>query len=276
MKKLCDKPVLFGIAVLLAEPYLAAVFVMLTSGILSSILMLPADGARMLSSVCNIGFVLLLSIPMKKWIRKGYTFGIGRKRLINCCLLLLPFLAECLLYICNGALGSMISSGMDFGTVAGCFLYGLTPGLTEEIIFRGWILGNLLLRWKDKPNGIVGAVAVSSVLFSMAHFYNMLGGQSLIATLNQLAFTLAMGFSMGAAYCRSRNLLGSILFHSFHDFFGLLALQAVGGSAGGSSIGWFQLGLYALIIAYSLFLLRPEKHPEIRRLWEHPTAGTME
>lgn len=80
---------------------------------------------------------------------------------------------------------------------------------SEELVFRGYILGNLLELSKTKWN----ALAVSAVLFALFHVSNT--GISFIAVLN----LILSGLLLGLNYIYTRNLWFSILFHFGWNFF---------------------------------------------------------
>lgn len=70
--------------------------------------------------------------------------------------------------------------------------------ILEETIFRGFLLTSLT-RYMSLP----AAAAVSSVLFAACHL-----------SIRDFPQLVALGFIMGLAYGRSRNLLTSIAIHA--------------------------------------------------------------
>ncbi|WP_164735516.1 CPBP family intramembrane glutamic endopeptidase [Pseudoflavitalea rhizosphaerae] len=79
---------------------------------------------------------------------------------------------------------------------------------SEELVFRGYILGNLLEVSKNKWN----ALAISAVLFALVHMSN--AGISFIAILNLLLAGLLLG--LNCVY--TKNLWFSIFFHFGWNF----------------------------------------------------------
>lgn len=268
MKKLSKKPILFGIALL----FIFFAFMVLALIVVSIPLSITgydnlAQNA-IVAGLVQIGVVLLMTPLAKKWMDNGADFGFGIKNLGFGCLLLLPMLAESVIYILGGYLGGIFAAEMTLKDVAEIFISGLNPGITEEIMFRGWILVSMLYCWKDKKHFALLSVIVSSLFFSLVHMMNMLDGQSFLMTLNQLAFTLAMGFTMAAAFIRSHNILAPIIFHSFHDIFVLMIIYSLGGTQSESGASLIQLVVYLVLIVYSIYLIRPAKEDEIRKLWK--------
>lgn len=75
---------------------------------------------------------------------------------------------------------------------------GVLAPILEETIFRGFLLTSLT-RYMSLPT----AAAVSSVLFAACHL-----------SIRDFPQLVALGFIMGLAYGRSRNLLTSIAIHA--------------------------------------------------------------
>src|SRR5258708_25291372 len=80
---------------------------------------------------------------------------------------------------------------------------------SEELVFRGYILGNLL----DSVGNKWVALVLSSVLFAAFHFTN--------PGIHTLAFVnlLLAGLLLGINYIYTRNLWFSFLFHLSWNFF---------------------------------------------------------
>jgi len=89
------------------------------------------------------------------------------------------------------------------------FFMSLTAGVTEEVIFRGYILTRLtkLLKGKYLP------VIISAVLFSALHYgYN---------SLQELIFAFLIGVVFGAFYQKYRNIKILIVVHFLIDMISL-------------------------------------------------------
>lgn len=93
-------------------------------------------------------------------------------------------------------------------------------GLTEEILWRGWIQGTLTSAWGTYP--AVFAAATSHTLYKTALFVfppsGMIGHQP-----NDLALVavLTFGFGLGLGFLRVRqgSLAGPVVFHMVFDLF---------------------------------------------------------
>jgi len=93
------------------------------------------------------------------------------------------------------------------GTVAAVFSYGVLPGVCEELVFRGAILGAYERRGTKK------AVAVAAVLFALVH--GSLGG---------LPTQLILGAIMGFLAFACDSIYAPMVYHAAHN----LALLLIG------------------------------------------------
>ncbi|APH45921.1 CAAX protease family protein [Microbacterium sp. 1.5R] len=100
-----------------------------------------------------------------------------------------------------------------FEVVATWLLAGLFIGFAEEVLTRGLVVN--LLR-KAGQRELVVAV-ISSALFALLHAGNLLTGQSLFATLIQLAYTFAFGICMYLAMRVTGTIVAPILLHASTD-----------------------------------------------------------
>jgi membrane protease YdiL (CAAX protease family) len=89
----------------------------------------------------------------------------------------------------------------------------LTAGVTEEVIFRGYILTRLLQLTKNP----VVAIVVSSLLFSAMHYkYN---------SLHELIFAFLIGIIFGIYYLKYCNIKAVILVHFLIDIISMTVAQ---------------------------------------------------
>lgn len=102
----------------------------------------------------------------------------------------------------------------------------LLVALTEEIAFRGFVLGHLLAVGVNR----FVALFLSSALFSLMHIFNP--NFSLIAFLN----ILLAGILIGSTYIYTRNLWFAIALHLFWNWLQgpILGFEVSGGRLGGT------------------------------------------
>jgi len=89
-------------------------------------------------------------------------------------------------------------------------------GLIEEVLFRGLMLLVLLKAAEQSKKGIMNAVIVSSVIFGLAHFLNLLEAD-IIRVGTQVVFATGMGVFFSAIYLRTKTLWIPIILHGFFN-----------------------------------------------------------
>ncbi|CCV64727.1 hypothetical protein BN85411500 [Alteracholeplasma palmae J233] len=92
-------------------------------------------------------------------------------------------------------------------------LFMICVGLFEELLFRGILLNVFIKVFENKENKELKALMVSSLLFGMVHFLNILGGQHYLVTIGQVIYTISLGLIFGLIYLKSGNLIAAIIAH---------------------------------------------------------------
>ncbi|WP_053596656.1 MULTISPECIES: CPBP family intramembrane glutamic endopeptidase [Lysinibacillus] len=137
---------------------------------------------------------------------------------------------------------------------------------------RGILLNGFIKAWIHKTNMIWLSVIGSSMLFSIAHAGNMLAGQAVDATMQQLLDTTGMGFFFAAIYLRTNNLLIPIIAHfvvnivSELQVLGVDLTQVVNESTQETNnlVEFIVIGTASLILITSSFIyLRKKKSAEV-------------
>lgn len=118
----------------------------------------------------------------------------------------------------------------------------LIPGICEEFLFRGMILGNLL------PYGKTGAIIASAFLFGLMH-QNPL----------QMFYTTMAGIVLGLIYVYTESIWCSMLVHILNNAFSVF-LEWISSSLGEMGVWlpyFLQAGLFVLAVgAIALLLVR--------------------
>lgn len=186
--------------------------------------------------------LLLYLLTGKRYTRYGFRSlrSIPRREL----LFYLPLAADVFLVVTNGlANGFREVSALQWTGLLGL---ALLVAFVEETVYRGLIL-NILLQ-----KGIRAAVLTSSLLFSLTHLLNLMGGQSMAATLLQLAYALLVGLSLALLYVRHKSLLPLITFHFLHNFTQFLVQDQ-------ASVLFDSLVVASLLFSCIWLLLQPRK-----------------
>jgi len=88
----------------------------------------------------------------------------------------------------------------------------LTAGVTEELIFRGYLQPRLEVLFKNP----YWAIFISSLIFGLAHFR--------YGTVKNVVDPFVIGLGLAIYYWRYRNIKVAIIFHFLWDLAGLLLL----------------------------------------------------
>jgi len=226
--------------------------------------------------------LLLLTLPgrlRRVWgsVDPWYSLGLARPLTTAARALLRGLLKALLLLGLVG--GVLLASGHAqwYGGISGTTLLNalallLGVGLAEELLFRGWLWGELALELGGGPRGDQRAMVAQALVFSLVHTRFNLG---LLASLGLLAGLLLLGLALalqrradGGALHGAIGLHGGLVAGWFLMQHGLLTiaadtpawLQGPGGAFAnpiGGLIGW--LALAALLL--------------VRRRWWPPAAG---
>jgi membrane protease YdiL (CAAX protease family) len=90
----------------------------------------------------------------------------------------------------------------------------LFVGITEEIVFRGWLLNAKLKKMKILP-----AIMINSILFVIIHFPIWIYFRySLIEYLGNGIGIFAFGILMSIIFIKSKNIIVPIFFHMIWNF----------------------------------------------------------
>ncbi len=133
-------------------------------------------------------------------------------------------------------------------------IWTLLAAISEELLFRGVILGNLLKIFikKGKPSRtqLLLVIVITSLIFSLEHLSN-LANQSVMLTICQLIQTFGMGFLLAALYIRTGSLLYPICLHFLIDFPSLYLSQASSVPAGSTA----KVSVIGSIIVALIYML---------------------
>ncbi|GAF37961.1 CPBP family intramembrane glutamic endopeptidase [Lentilactobacillus farraginis] len=138
------------------------------------------------------------------------------------------------------------------------FVWVALAAVSEELLFRGVILGNLIdlmIQWTT-PNRlkIWGTVILASLVFSLEHLTNLMN-QTLPVTICQLIQTFGMGVLLAAVYIRTGSLVDAIYLHFLIDFPALYISQFTTLRSGTASQTSPQVSLTGSIVIAVIYLL---------------------
>ena len=156
-------------------------------------------------TICIFAVVMLVSLGW--WRQVGFRKIDGRRTL-------LPYLPLFILVVLLGTL-ELITIGVhvaDLGTLLIGLAVYLSGGFMEEAVFRGLVLHPL------KPGGLLRAAVISSLIFGVVHFINLIGGANLNATVLQVVTAALVGFSFVAPLAVTGNIWPLVVIHFITNF----------------------------------------------------------
>lgn len=141
-------------------------------------------------------------------------------------------------------------------TIFGFIFYNLAIAVSEEFLFRGIIFTQMLDSWKAKKGFIWAAIIVSSVIFGLRHFLNLITTPNvIITTVGQVLFTFMAGFYLCAVYLRTRNIWVCIIIHFLEDFFtGFWAMVSTSAAVAQTVDGTIT-NMCLLVAVHSVYIL---------------------
>ena len=110
----------------------------------------------------------------------------------------------------------------------------------EETFFRGFMLKALLAK------GVFKAVLITSILFGVTHSLQLLGGQSMEATILQILYAFLVGLVLSLLIMHEQSILITIAFHGLNNFLSFMARE--------ESPLFTTYVIIAILLAYSIFL----------------------
>ena len=107
------------------------------------------------------------------------------------------------------------------------FISSLTPGIWEEIAFRGVILTLLLKKYSEKK-----AIIIDGIIFGFAHVVNIFASQDIGSTIIQMIYATFWGFAFAYMYIKTESLIPCIITHYLIDavnplFFNVILGQTI-------------------------------------------------
>ena len=110
----------------------------------------------------------------------------------------------------------------------------------EEFFFRGFMLEIL------KAKGFKLAVLVSSLLFAITHSLQLLGGQSLEATILQITYAFIIGIVLSLLIVNRQSIVVTIVFHGLNNSIIMLGQN--------NDSAFYNYIIIVLLFIYAVFL----------------------
>ena len=151
-------------------------------------------------------------------------------------------------------------------------LTSMMAGTFEEVTYRAIPISYAMRRAKDFKK-VPMYIALSTLLFSLSHAVNLLGGASVQATIVQFLATIGLGTLFCALLLRSGSILPSMMVHFLYDVTVLMNADNVkqnGIMAKDLSTRDIILNIafFVLEMGIALFLLRKSVRGDILEVWK--------
>lgn len=237
-----------------------------TSGSIIMLLLTRFMGVEMSKTLKSVCIFLITSLFALIFFPLVFRIPFGRKKPLEWLKALGVYLPQKFAgHILLGLLLGLVSlSGMLLGSIftgkyvfdtgnitAGHIIFSLTPGIWEEVFFRGIVMIVLIRYYKS----LVKAFWLQAALFAICH----IGSLSWTIIPDILAvFLIGITFSLAAV--KTRSLVAGMLFHFIHDAF-LFVVQNPGGEYQGfedNATFYFFLGA-AMLVNIMIIILFSEK-----------------
>lgn len=105
----------------------------------------------------------------------------------------------------------------------GLFLFKcLLIGLGEEVLFRGIVFDSLMQAFKKKNDALFWSVLLSSAVFALFHFINLLDGADILSVLQQVGYSFLIGAMLAVVLQQTKNLWLCVALHALFDTGGMI------------------------------------------------------
>ena len=127
--------------------------------------------------------------------------------------------------------------------------YCLLTGLFEETVFRGAVFPLLADKFEKNKKGLLKTIVGSSLIFGLAHLFNLFAGGGGGALL-QVGYSTLTGLLFAFVLIKTKNLVCCGVVHGLYNFCGLLFSKEQGLGAG--VVFDFATGLTMFIVSVAV------------------------
>ena len=265
--KILDRPIVSTVGFLVLDIVVMGIFINIFKSIFD--FLIPSFGSNLISSLSSIIVALIFLFIYKWYMRDKLQNLLSLKNFKFALILLIPSL----IFIIGNLVSNYIDGNFTFNALI--IVLGLGPGISEEIVFRGFILSNLMRIRKNRNLSIYWIACLSAIPFGFVHLFNIAVGANVNYSLAQMFFTICLGFLFAGVYLRTGNLIVPIISHSLIDITGLCNVESLNSSIAGlisQAPGFydyvFMISGSLIALAFGLYYIRKEKWADIDKSWE--------
>ncbi|MCF0260708.1 MAG: CPBP family intramembrane metalloprotease [Erysipelotrichaceae bacterium] len=156
-------------------------------------------------------------------------------------------------------------------------IFSIFDGVLEEILCRGIFVSNMMRFAASHKAGIYKAAVFSAAVSGFFHMLSLVVLGFTPAGIIEMTAFLCAGFLLGAVFIRTGSLTAVMIGHVAFDLMDVLIVKAqishgigTAQSLLSSQSLWITAAAVLLLIgsaAAGLYLLRPSKHGEIKKIW---------
>ncbi|MBQ7346534.1 MAG: CPBP family intramembrane metalloprotease [Clostridia bacterium] len=140
-------------------------------------------------------------------------------------------------------------------------------GIFEELAFRGTLFLAILEKRRDSTKRIFWTTVISSAVFGLVHFANLLEGAGVGATVMQVGYSFLIGGMCSIVLLKTGNIIFCILLHAIFDFCGNLVPMLGGGDLWDTPTIVITAVLAVIVTVWELFVLLRVKPEETDRFY---------
>ena len=265
--KILDRPIVSTVAFLALDFIIMAFFILIFEKIFKFIV--PSLGDVVINSITTIIVAIVFLLIYMRYMRDKLQNLISTKNLKFALILIIPSVITLIFNLVS----NVVEGHLVFNYIV--IIAGIAPGFIEELVFRGFIISNLMRLRKNKNLSIYLIVALSAIPFGLIHIVNIVVGANVSYSILQSFFAICLGIILAAVYLRTGNLIGSIIIHSLIDIAGLansdLFSTKIAGliSQAPSSFEYiFTISISIFLLILGLYYIRKEKWDDIDKVWE--------
>jgi membrane protease YdiL (CAAX protease family) len=176
---------------------------------------------QIIGSYIVVALIIIISIFIKKFKYFGFKTENLLKGLLYGLPIILGSIYTFLLSYFN-VRNSRLITPWAYRTISFIFQM-LSIGLLEEILCRGIILNILRNKLKNRKNGTLLAIIISSSLFGFAHLMNLVNSppEILWGIISQIFYSMIIGMCYAIIYIKFNNIIVVIILHSLFNGIGL-------------------------------------------------------
>lgn len=166
-----------------------------------------------------------------------------------------------------------IRTTKEFWNPIYAFIIALSPGVSEEVLFRCLSLSNAMRNVK-KESHIILYVCISGLIFGGIHMINFLQGAGFISSLYQVVYATGIGILLASIFLRTGTILPCMILHILIDFTAMLNPEVSNNAGILQEIDLTLYYIFDTLIMFliptmvGLYLIRSSKRKEILELWD--------